>query len=84
MEYIIFYKTNGYSLVTANSNEEREKEYYKLVTSYINALAGLCLNNSCVGYLNREAEHIRNEILELSVMSHTDPVLLTAILKLVH
>jgi len=38
----MFYKANGYNFITSTSNEEHEKEYYKLLTAYLDALSGLC------------------------------------------
>lgn len=83
-EYLMFYKANGYTFsVGGSSTEEKEKEYYKLVTAYLSALTGLCHSKTCVEYLNTNASAIRDEILAVAVMPRTDPVLMTSILELV-
>lgn len=83
-EYLMFYKANGYTFsVGGSSTEEKEKEYYKLMTAYLSALTGLCHSKTCVEYLNTTAATIRDEILAVAVMPRTDPVLMTAILELV-
>ena len=57
--------------------------YYKLLTSYIQTLAGMCSEIRCVEYINKSAKEIRDEILNVSIMPKTDPLLLTAIIELI-
>lgn len=84
-EYLMFYKANGYSFGGASGGltESTEMMYNKLMTAYLNALTGLCKESKCVDYMNTLAKEIRDEILNVSVMPKTDPVLLTAILDLI-
>lgn len=84
-DYLIFYKANGYSFSSGSGNTESvEIMYYKLLTAYMNALTGLCNDIKCVEYINSHAVKIRDEILAVSIMPKTDPLLLTAIIELIH
>lgn len=84
-DYLVFYKANGYSFSSGSGSAESvEIMYYKLLTAYLNTLAGLCNEGKCVEYINSTAKEIRDEILNVSIMPKTDPVLLRSIIELIH
>ena len=84
-DYLIYYKANGYTFSSGSGNTESiEIMYYKLLTAYINTLAGLCKEDKCVQYINTVAVEIRDEILDVSIMPKTDPLLLTSIIELIN
>jgi hypothetical protein len=83
--YLMFYKANGYTFSTGTgATESNEIMYYKLLSSIMNTLTGLCRDKKCVEYMNTTGKEIRDEILNVSVMPKIDPLLLTSIIELVH
>ena len=84
-DYLVFYKANGYTFSSGSVGAESvEIMYYKLINAYLDALAGLCKDQKCVEYINVTAQDIRDEILNVSIMPKTDPLLLTSIIELVN
>ncbi len=74
------YKANAYSFSKGNENQSMELFQYALVSAYINALTGMCGVDRTIQFLNSEAVQVREELLAVSIMPQTDPVLLTAII----
>lgn len=84
-DYLVFYKANGYTFSSGSVGAESiEIMYYKLLSAYLDALAGLCNGIKCVEYINHTAQEIRDEILNVSIMPKTDPLLLNSIIDLVN
>lgn len=79
-EYLMIYKANSYTFTKGSENQVIEMFQYALVSGYINALTGMCGIDRTIQFLNSEAVQVREELLAISIMPQTDPVLLTAII----
>jgi len=79
-EYLMVYKANAYTFSRGNENQAMEIFQYALVSAYINALTGMCGVDRTIQFLNSEAVQVREELLAVSIMPQTDPVMLTAII----